>query len=64
MVIQDAVLCRTVCIAPGKPQNYQVVIPDILIQDALLFLHGDSCAGHYSTERTLKRAQSLCFSQE
>ncbi|KAL1260277.1 hypothetical protein QQF64_008104 [Cirrhinus molitorella] len=61
MALKGGVLCRMVCSAPGKPKTYQVVIPEVLIQDTLQYLHGDPCAGHYSAEQTLKRAQSLCF---
>lgn len=61
MVLKGGVLCCTAYSAPGKPQTYQLVIPDVLIKDTLYYLHGDPCAGHYSAERTLKRAQSLCF---
>ncbi len=61
MVLKGGVLCRTACSAPGQPQTYQVVLPDVLIQDTLHYLHGDAFSGHYSAERTLKRAQSLCF---
>ncbi len=61
MVLKGGVLCRTACSAPGQPQIYQVVLPDVLIQDTLYYLHGDAFSGHYSAERTLKRAQSLSF---
>ncbi|CAM4721546.1 unnamed protein product [Leuciscus chuanchicus] len=48
---KGGVLCRTAYSGPGKPPNYQVVIPDVLIKDTLYDLHGDPCAGHYSAER-------------
>ncbi|XP_057188755.1 interleukin-13 receptor subunit alpha-1 isoform X1 [Triplophysa rosa] len=59
--LNSGVLCRKARLAPGKPEVYQVIIPDALISDTLHYLHGDPCSGHYSAERTLKRAQSLCF---
>ena len=60
-MLRGDVLCRTAHLAPGQPEMYQVVIPEAIVQDTLHCLHGDPCAGHYSAERTLKRARSWCF---
>lgn len=55
----DDVLCREVRLR--NERVLQTVIPQCLIQKALNHFHGIPYAGHFGAERTLKRAQDICY---
>ena len=61
LVLCNDLLCRKAHIAPGKPVVYQVLIPSLLITETMNILHGNPCSGHYSADRTFKKALTMCY---
>lgn len=61
LVLYNAILCRRVQTTPAQPVVYQVLIPTSLYKATLNILHGSPSSGHYSADRTLKKALTMCY---
>ena len=61
LVLCNDLLCREAHTAPGQPVVFQVLIPKTLITVTMNILHGNPCSGHYSADRTFKKALSMCY---
>uniref|UniRef100_A0A8C6L5C7 Gypsy retrotransposon integrase-like protein 1 n=1 Tax=Nothobranchius furzeri TaxID=105023 RepID=A0A8C6L5C7_NOTFU len=61
LMISDGLLCKQANTATGKPSVLQVLIPQKLITETLHMLHGNPSSGHFSTDRTLSKALSMCY---
>lgn len=61
LVLCHDMLCRKAHIAPGQPVVYQVLIPTALVTETMNILHGTPCSGHYSADRTFKKALTMCY---
>ena len=57
----NGILCRKATTAPGTSVVYQVLIPTSMTTETLNYLHGNPCSGHYSAERTFKKALTMCY---
>uniref|UniRef100_A0A3Q1EDR0 Gypsy retrotransposon integrase-like protein 1 n=1 Tax=Acanthochromis polyacanthus TaxID=80966 RepID=A0A3Q1EDR0_9TELE len=61
LILYNDIFCRKAHTAPGQPVVYQVLIPTSLITETMNIFHGNPCSGHYSAERTFKKALSMCY---
>lgn len=59
MSVVDGVLVRV--IDSDVDESRQVVVPSALVQDVLRHLHGGPLSAHLAVERTMARAQGVCF---
>ena len=62
LVLHDGLLCR---LKPSTSASLvrQVVIPDQLIPNVLGILHGSPLSGHFSADKTIQKADGVCYWQ-
>lgn len=60
MTVVDGILYRHI-VSTDDDETRQVVVPSALVQEVLRHLHGGPLSAHLAVERTIARAQSVCF---